>query len=182
MFSFGSGSSSIGGGFSSNSMRNSPVSFGGNITQGDMRTGDTTQSGDVGSTGGTSKQDAKVKVEIPGMGGDEEGGIPKIPEMGLILLQELGDNHVTNYYAGGTTNVRGILGNGGRNTIDNFSAQTGSTINIGGFLQELGDNHVTNYYAGGTTNVKGILGNGGRNTIDNFSAQTGSTINIGGFL
>ena len=184
MFSFGSGGTSIGGSFASDSLRNSPVSFGGSITQGNMSTGDVTQSGNVSSEGGTSKQDAKVKVEIPGMGGGdgEAGGIPSIPGMGLVLLQELGDNHVTNYYAGGTTNVKGILGNGGRNTIDNFSALNGSSINIGGFLQELGDNHVTNYYAGGTTNVKGILGNGGRNTIDNFSALDGSSINIGGFL
>ena len=137
MFSFGSGGTSIGGSFSGDSFRNSPVSFGGSITQGNMSTGDVTQSGNVSSEGGTSKQDAKVKVEIPGMGGDEGGsGIPEIPSMGIILLQELGDNHIANYYAGGETNIKGILGNGGRNTIDNLGALSGSTINIGGF-QEL---------------------------------------------
>ena len=67
MFSFASGGTSIGGSFSSNSMRNSPVAFGGNITQGDLSMGGTTQGGDTTSEGGTSKQDAKVKVEIPGM-------------------------------------------------------------------------------------------------------------------
>ena len=65
-------------------MRNSPVAFGGNITQGNISTGDTIQSGDATSGGGTSGQTANVKVEIPGLpGGDgkaEEGGIPKIPE------------------------------------------------------------------------------------------------------
>ena len=91
MFSFASGSSSHSGSFSGNVFRNSPVSFGGNIVQGNISTGDTIQSGDASSEGGTSKQDAKVKVEIPGVpGGDgkaEEGGIPKIPE--FLQLQQL---------------------------------------------------------------------------------------------
>ena len=95
MFGFSSGGTSIGGSFSANSFRNSPVSFGGNITQGDMTTGDTTQSGDVSSAGGTTDQTANIKVEIPGMPGGDEGkeaagaekaaggGIPKIPGFGL---------------------------------------------------------------------------------------------------
>ena len=69
MFGFSSGGTSIGGGFSANSFRNSPVSFGGNITQGNLSTGDTTQSGDVSSTGGTTSQTADIKVEIPGIPG-----------------------------------------------------------------------------------------------------------------
>ena len=97
-------------------------------------------------------------------------------------LMELGDNHVTNYYSQGTTNVKGILGDGGRNEIDNLTGMNGSVINIGGFLQELGDNHITNFYTAGTANVKGIIGDGGRNEIDNFTGVSGSTINIGGFL
>ena len=142
MFSYASGGTSIGGSTSANSFRNSPVSFGGNITQGDLTTGDVNQSGDVSSEGGTSSQTANIKVEIPGMpgggGGEEgkatEGGIPSIPE---FLLQELGDNHIANYYAAGTTNIKGILGGGGTNTFDNLSTQSGSSINIGGFLQNL---------------------------------------------
>ena len=63
MFSFASGSSSIGGGFSANRFSNSPVSFGGNITQGDMSTGATTQDGTTHSEGGTSDQ--KLDLSIP---------------------------------------------------------------------------------------------------------------------
>ena len=94
MFSFASGGTSIGGSFSANSFRNSPVAFGGDITQGDLSTGATTQSGDTSAKGGTSDQTANIKVEIPGApgGGDakpaagaaEEGGIPKIP--GFLLM------------------------------------------------------------------------------------------------
>ena len=102
MFSFASGGTSIGGNFSANSFRNSPVAFGGDITQGDLSTGATTQSGDVSSEGGTSSQTANINAEIPGVpGGDakpaegaagaagaaEEGGIPKIPGFLLMNLQ-----------------------------------------------------------------------------------------------
>ena len=62
MFSFASGGTSIGGSFTSNSFRNSPVSFGGSITQGDMTTGSVDQTGNVASTGATSQQTADISI------------------------------------------------------------------------------------------------------------------------
>ena len=62
MFSFGSGSSSTSGHFSSNVFTNSPVSFGGSITQGNLSTGSVTQDGSSSSTGGTSQQTADISI------------------------------------------------------------------------------------------------------------------------
>ena len=62
MFGFSSGGSSIGGSFSANSFTNSPVSFGGNITQGDMTTGATTQTSNTSSTGGTTSQGLDLSI------------------------------------------------------------------------------------------------------------------------
>ena len=62
MFSFASGGSSIGGSFSANRFTNSPVSFGGNITQGNMSTGATTQDGTTASEGGTSSQSLDLSI------------------------------------------------------------------------------------------------------------------------
>ena len=62
MFGFSSGGSSIGGSFSANSFTNSPVSFGGSITQGDMMTGATTQTSGTSSTGGTTSQTADISI------------------------------------------------------------------------------------------------------------------------
>ena len=62
MFGFSSGGSSIGGHFSANSFTNSPVSFGGSITQGDMTTGATTQTSSTSSTGGTTSQSLDLSI------------------------------------------------------------------------------------------------------------------------
>ena len=62
MFGFSSGGSSIGGHFSANSFTNSPVSFGGSITQGDMTTGATTQDSTTTSTGGTTSQSLDLSI------------------------------------------------------------------------------------------------------------------------
>ena len=63
MFGFSSGGSSIGGHFSANSFTNSPVSFGGSITQGNLTTGNVSQTSNVSSTGGTTDQ--KLDLSIP---------------------------------------------------------------------------------------------------------------------
>ena len=62
MFSFASGGTSINGGFSANRLDNSPVSFGGSITQGNISTGATTQGGDSSATGGTSSQSLDLSI------------------------------------------------------------------------------------------------------------------------
>ena len=77
MFGFSSGGSSIGGSFSANSFTNSPVSFGGSITQGNMTTGDTNQSSTTGSTGGTTSQTADISI-------------PPIPALMMLDTQNTG--------------------------------------------------------------------------------------------
>ena len=62
MFGFSSGGSSIGGHFSANSFTNSPVSFGGSITQGDMTTGSVDQTSNTSSTGGTTTQGLDLSI------------------------------------------------------------------------------------------------------------------------
>ena len=77
MFGFSSGGSSIGGSFSANSFTNSPVSFGGNITQGNITTGDTNQSGDTSATGGTTSQSLDLSI-------------PPIPALMMLDTQNTG--------------------------------------------------------------------------------------------
>ena len=78
MFGFSSGGSSIGGSFSANSFTNSPVSFGGNIVQGDMTTGATTQTSNTTSTGGTTTQG--LDLSIP--------PIPALLELNTKLIED----------------------------------------------------------------------------------------------
>ena len=62
MFGFSSGGSSNTSHFSANVFTNSPVSFGGSITQGDITTGATTQTGSATSTGGTTSQSLDLSI------------------------------------------------------------------------------------------------------------------------
>ena len=77
MFGFSSGGASIGGHFSANSFTNSPVSFGGSITQGNMTTGDTTQDSNTSSTGGTTSQSLDLSI-------------PPIPALMILDTQNTG--------------------------------------------------------------------------------------------
>ena len=166
MFGFSSGGSSIGGHFSANSFTNSPVSFGGNITQGNMTTGSVDQTSNTSSTGGTTDQSLSLSI-------------PPIPA--LMVLDTSVRNLVVNN--GGTSTVNSSPGhnvnieNADVKAVMNIISKAGSSVNINNLALEP-TGHLNLNAAGGKINIGHFLDRTGGSGV-HVTRSNGGVVNYG---